>query len=99
MRITSKYSMCLSIIFVFYKILAGARMILLKQGSQREEEHDMSVFDLSVLGVVALLITLKLALLATAVVLAARILAGHAAAQRFELAPIAVKHAPDRVRS
>ena len=74
-------------------------MILLKQGSQREEEHYMSVFDLSVLGVVALLITLKLALLATAVVLAARILAGHAAAQRFELAPIAVKHAADRVRS
>ena len=74
-------------------------MILLKQGSQREEEHYMSVFDLSVLGVVALLITLKLALLATAVVLAARMLAGHAAAQGFELAPIAVKHAPDSVRS
>jgi len=74
-------------------------MILLEQGSQREEEHYMSVFDLSVLGVVALLITLKLALLATAVVLAARVLAGRAAGQRFERAPIAVKHAPDRVRS
>jgi lysylphosphatidylglycerol synthetase-like protein (DUF2156 family) len=99
MRITSKYSMCLTIIFVFYKMLAGARMILMKQGSQREEEHYMSVFDLTVLGVVALLITLKLALLATAVVLAARMLAGRAAGQRFERAPIAVKHAPERVRS
>jgi len=59
----------------------------------------MSVFDLSVLGVVALLITLKLALLATAVVLAARMLAGRAADHRFVRAPIAVKHAPDRLRS
>jgi hypothetical protein len=74
-------------------------MILLEQGSQREEEHYMSVFDLSVLGVVALLITLKLALLATAVVLAAHILAGRAADHRFERAPIAVKHAADRLRS
>ena len=99
MRITSKYSMFLTIIFVFYIMLAGARMILLEQGSQREEKHDMSVFDLSVPGVVALFITLKLALLATAVVLAARVLAGRAAGQRFERAPIAVKHAADRVRS
>lgn len=74
-------------------------MILLEQGSQREEEHYMSVFDHSVLGVVALLITLKLALLATAVVLAARMLAGRAADHRFDRAPIAVKHAADRLRS
>lgn len=72
---------------------------MLEQGSQREEEHYMSVFDLSVLGVVALLITLKLALLATAVVLAARMLAGRAADHRFDRAPIAVKHAADRLRS
>jgi len=72
---------------------------MLEQGSQREEGHDMSVFDLSVLGVVALLITLKLALLTTAVVLAARMLAGCAADHRFDRVPIAVKHAPNRVRS
>ena len=72
---------------------------MLEQGSQREEEQDMSVFDLSVLGVVALLITLKLALMATAVVLAARMLAGRAADHRFDRAPIAVKHAADRLRS
>ena len=59
----------------------------------------MSVFDLSVLGVVALLITLKLALLATAVVLAARMLAGRAVDHRFEWAPIEVKCTPNRLRS
>lgn len=59
----------------------------------------MSVFDLSVLGVVALLITLKLALLATVVVLAARMLAGRTADHRFDRVPIAVKHAPNRLRS
>ena len=59
----------------------------------------MSVFDLSVLGVVALLITLKLALLAAVVVLAARMLAGHAADHRFAWLPIAVKRIPNRLRS
>jgi hypothetical protein len=59
----------------------------------------MSVFVLSVLGVVALLITLKLALLAAVVVLAARMLAGRAADQRFEWVPIAVKRTSNRLRS
>jgi len=59
----------------------------------------MSVFDLSVLGLVALLITLKLTLLAAAVVLAARMLAGGEAGHRFSWAPIAVKHTPKRLLS
>ena len=59
----------------------------------------MSVFDLSVLGVVALLITLKLVLLAAAVVLATRMLAGRAAGHRFEWEPITVKRTPNRLCS
>jgi hypothetical protein len=66
---------------------------------ESQEEHHMSFFDLSVLGIVALLITLNLVVLAGAAVLAARMLAGRAAGQRFVWAPIAVKHAPARRHS
>jgi hypothetical protein len=59
----------------------------------------MSFFDLSLLGVVALLITLKLVVLAGAAVLATRMLAGHAAEQRLAWAKNVVKRAPDRLRT
>jgi hypothetical protein len=59
----------------------------------------MSVFDLSVLGVVAFLITIKLLLLAVAAVLAARMLATSMNEHRLAWAQIAVKRAPNRLRS
>jgi hypothetical protein len=48
----------------------------------------MSVFDLSVLGIVALLITLKLLVLAGAAVLAARMLAERVHGRRLVLSPV-----------
>ena len=59
----------------------------------------MSFFDLSLLGMVALLITLKLVVLAGAAVLAARMFAGRAAGHRLAWAPNTLIRAPDRPRS
>jgi hypothetical protein len=56
----------------------------------------MSVFDLSVLGIVALLIALKLLVLAGAAVLAARMLAERAHGGRLALSPVPVRDRPAR---
>jgi hypothetical protein len=66
---------------------------------ESQEEPQMSFFDLSVLGIVALIIILKLVVLAGAAVLAARMLAGRAAGHRLAWAPNSVLRAPDRPRS
>ena len=59
----------------------------------------MSFIDLPLLGMVALVITLKLVVLAGAAVLAARMLAGRVAGHRLAWAPNSVLRAPDRPRS
>jgi hypothetical protein len=56
----------------------------------------MSVFDLSVLGIVALLIALKLLVLAGAGVLAARMLAERVHGRRLALIPVPVRDRPAR---
>ena len=56
----------------------------------------MSVFDLSVLGIVALLIALKLLVLAGAAVLAARMLAERVHGHRLALSPVPVRDRPAR---
>ena len=56
----------------------------------------MSVFDLSVLGIVALLIALKLLVLAGAAVLAARMLAERARPTRLALSPVPLGRLPAR---
>jgi hypothetical protein len=54
----------------------------------------MSVFDLAVLGIVALLIALKLLVLAGAAVLAARMLAKRAHGRRLALIPVPLRRPP-----
>jgi hypothetical protein len=56
----------------------------------------MSVVDLSVLGIVALLIALKLMVLAGAAVLAARMLAERTHGRRLALTPVLVRRRPAR---
>jgi len=56
----------------------------------------MSVFDLSVLGIVALLVTMKLLVLAGAAVLAARMLAERAHGRRLALSPVSLRRPPAR---
>jgi hypothetical protein len=56
----------------------------------------MSVFDLSVLGIVALLIAMKLLVLAGAAVLAARMLAELAHGRRLARGPVPLRRPPTR---
>jgi hypothetical protein len=56
----------------------------------------MSVFDLSVLGIVALLIALKLLVLAGAAVLDARMLAERVHGRRLALSTVPVRDRPAR---
>ena len=59
----------------------------------------MAVFDLSVPGIVALLIALKLLVLAGAAVLADRMLAERAHGHRLALNPVPLRGSPARLRS
>jgi hypothetical protein len=56
----------------------------------------MSAFDLSILGIVALLIALKLLVVAGAAVLAARMLAERAHGRGLALIPLPLRRRPPR---